>query len=54
MYEVYNASGDLEYIISGDPTIKVKVKNEDIGVKVKNEVLKVSSVGVSRTRTKRG
>lgn len=45
MYEVYNASGDLVYIISGDPTVKVKVKNEDIGVKVKNEVLTVSSEG---------
>ena len=45
MYEVYNASGDLVYIISGDPTIKVKVKNDEIGVKVKNEVLNVSGEG---------
>ena len=45
MYEVYNASGDVVYIISGDPTLKVKVKNDELGVKVKNEVLNVSGEG---------
>lgn len=43
MYEVYNASGDLVYIISGDPgLLDVKVKNKSVNVEVDNEILNVS------------